>query len=413
MTDRTCQQADRPPAQQTSAQWGVRWFAVVSVAVLCASVPLVHLLWHGVLGRDEPVVRTRSQVPAPRASFENVLAGEWMVDKEVELREASPWVWWLRGNWNELLYRAGVPQSRDVHFGDDGWLFIASSVRPDNRGYERATARRRAFLGEVRDAVAAAGAELFVMVVPDKARVYADLAFTDGELPAGKRGNYDRMLTELGELGIATVDLATPLAAAAAAERAAGAQRLLYYARDTHWRPGGALIAERVVAAELERRYGERLSPRVRAEITGPLVARAVGDLTGMLGLLTAIRPDPVTGQRTAALSLLSDRLAEQREYYGVQLLSPAGPVAMRGDDVDAEVLLVGTSFSEENGMSALSLHLGRPVRGTIMRGAQGMKPLLAALDELRGSDGAKAKIVVWELVERGMFEGAWLDPKF
>ena len=91
----------------------MRWFAVVAVSVLCVSVPLLHVVWHGLLGHDEPILRTRSQTTAPAATSENVLNGEWQVKKEVELREASPIVWSLRGNWNELRYRTGVPQSQD------------------------------------------------------------------------------------------------------------------------------------------------------------------------------------------------------------------------------------------------------------------------------------------------------------
>ena len=297
-----------------------------------------------------------------------------------------------------------------MHFGSDGWFFIRNSIEPDNAGFERATAQRRAFLSGVRDAVRQSGAELLMVVIPDKARVYADLAYEDGEIPPNKRDNYAKILAELAELDIPAVDMATPLRAAREAERATGRDGQLYYAHDTHWQAGGAFVGMQAVAAEVQRRFGERLAAPVRAEVTGPRVMRAVGDLSDMIGLLTTVQPDPHVDQRTVALSLLSDALIERRELYGVRLLTDAGPVQMTGDDPDAEVLLIGTSFSQANGHNALSLHLGRPVRGVIIRGAQGMKPLQAALDELRA--GTRAKVVVWELVERGMFQGAWLDPK-
>jgi hypothetical protein len=38
------------------------------------------------------------------------------------------------------------------------------------------------------------------------------------------------------------------------------------------------------------------------------------------------------------------------------------------------------------------------------------MKPLRQALDELRA--GTAAKVVVWELVERGLFDPVWRAPK-
>ena len=139
-------------------------------------------------------------------------------------------------------------------------------------------------------------------------------------------------------------------------------------------------------------------------------MVRAVGDLTSQLGMLAAVRHDPLHEQRTAALSLLTDDLAEVRHYYGAELVTPTGAVAMFGKDPEAEVLIIGSSFAEENGMNALSLGLGRPVRATIIRGAAGILPLKASLKELR--QGTKAKVVVWEIVERGLFEGFWLDPK-
>jgi alginate O-acetyltransferase complex protein AlgJ len=402
-----------PPTAQTPAQWAVRWFALVAVAALCAVVPLVHVAWHVALGHDEPILRTRSQKSEEQyeaafaaASFQD---GTWMTEMELYLREASPVTWWLRGNWNELRYRTGVPESREVHFGKHDWLFIHQSVFPNNRGYERATDKRRKFLADVRDLVRAAGAELFLMVVPDKARIYPDYAFPDGAVSARKAGNYERILAELGELGIATVDLATPMAAARGIQIPGVPPGELYYARDTHWRPPGALIGGRIVADAIEARFGDRLGPRRPMVPSGETVVRAVGDLTGQLGLLTIIEPDPVMEQRTVPLSLLSDSLAEVRSYYGVNFVTEQGLVGMYGDDPDAEILVIGTSFSEENGMNALSLSLGRAVRGVIVRGAQGMLPLREALAELRR--GTKAKVVVWELVERGMFEGDWLDP--
>ena len=41
--------SDVTPAQ-TPAQWAVRWHGLVVVALLLASVPVVHLFGHGLLG---------------------------------------------------------------------------------------------------------------------------------------------------------------------------------------------------------------------------------------------------------------------------------------------------------------------------------------------------------------------------
>ena len=107
---------------------------------------------------------------------------------------------------------------------------------------------------------------------------------------------------------------------------------------------------------------------------------------------------------------MLGDHLAEVRGYHSIRERTPAGTVDLDGKDPNAEILVIGTSFSEENGANAASLFLGRPLRTVIARGAVGMKPLRLALDELRA--GTKAKVVVWELVERGLFDGVWREPK-
>ncbi len=394
------------PLPQTPAQWAVRWHGIVLGALLVGAVSLVHVVWHGLLGHEDPPIQTRSQVPAPALTWAKAADGSWMLAEERYLREASPIMWWLRSNWNELRYRTGAPQSDQVHFGRDGWFFIAPTVAPDRAGFEAATANRRRFLGEVRDRVRAAGAELFLTIVPDKARIYPDLAFADGRIPDAKAPIYSMLLADLASLGIPTVDLAAAMAAA----RAAAPAEELYFRRDTHWRPAGALAAARATAAALESgALAARLSPRRNLELFGKESIRVVGDLTAMLGIGTIEVPDE-SGRHTVPMSFLAESFAETRDYYGVVVREGALSQPMYGDDPDAEVLVVGTSFSEENGMKALSLMLGRPVRATIVRGADGMAPIHKAMQEMAA--GTRAKIVVWELVERGFLEAVWRDPK-
>jgi hypothetical protein len=395
---------DDRTAPQTPAQWALRWHALVLAALLIASVPVVHLCWHGLLGHDAPPIRSRSLVAAPPATLANVLDGSWMPAKERELRELSPVAWWLRSGWNEVLYRAALPRSPVVHVGGDEWFFLQSTLAPDRALFAARRPVRQRFFTAVRDAVRAAGGELFVWLVPDKARVYPEFAFADGVLPAAKAANYGNVLGELGELGIATTDLA----AAFAAGRAAAPTEEFYYRRDTHWRPQGALLAARAAAAAIEAGLlGARLSPRQPVELFGSETIRMVGDLTGMLGLATVEEPD-ARGTHAVPMSLLTARLAELRSYYGIALRDGGQTRPLFGD-ADAEVWVAGTSFSEENGWKALSLALGRPVRTVMARGAGGVEPARTLLRELAA--GARPKLVVWEIVERGLLEDEWREP--
>ncbi|MBX3463764.1 MAG: hypothetical protein KF830_11380 [Planctomycetes bacterium] len=396
----------RTPAPQTPAQWAVRWHAVALATLLLASVPVVHLVWHGLLGRQEPPIRSRGQYTAPAATWANVLDGSWMPAKERELREASPIAWWLRSGWNELLFRAGTPRSERVQVGRDEWFFLAATVAPDRALFERRAAVRQRVFATVRDAVRAAGGELFVWLVPDKARVYPEYAFAGGELPAAKAPLYGEVLGELRGLGIATADMAAALAAA----RTALPAEELYFRRDTHWRPQGALAAARAVAAAIEGGdLGRWLSPRGEVELAGKDSIRMVGDLTALLGLAT-VEVAHAGGWHAEPMSLLTERLAETRDYYGIVRRERGAALPIGGDDDAAEVWVAGTSFSEENGWKALSLALGRPVRVVLARGAGGTEPARALLQRL--AQGARPKVVVWEIVERGLLEDEWADPR-
>ena len=394
-----------PAPVATSAQLAVRWHVVVGAALLLASVPIVHLVWHVLLGHDVPVIRTRGQAAAPPPTAANVFDGSWMPAKERELQEASPIVWWLRSGWNEALYRAGLPRSAHVHFGRDEWFFLQATVRPDRELFLQRREVRRRFFTAVRDRVRAAGAELFVSLVPDKARLHPELAFADGVLPGAVQPNYGEVLAELHALGIPTVDL---VAAVATARAAAPAQEL-WFRRDTHWRPEGALVAAQAIAAAIEAGpIGARLSPRVQVELFGKETIRLIGDLTAMCGLGTI----EAEAGHALPMSLLTERLAEDRSYYGIVLRDQGRPLPLHGDTPDAEVVVAGTSFAIENGWKALSVALGRPVRAVEARGAGGTEPIRTVLRQLDDPAVARPRLVIWEIVERGLFEPEWRDPR-
>ncbi|MGK0353787.1 MAG: hypothetical protein ACJAYX_004485 [Planctomycetota bacterium] len=60
--------------------------------------------------------------------------------------------------------------------------------------------------------------------------------------------------------------------------------------------------------------------------------------------------------------------------------------------------------------MIAMAFALSRPVHGNIELGASASVPMQATLEQLR--NGRTPKVVIWEIVERGLFSAFWLDPK-
>jgi hypothetical protein len=396
MTDVAIEPRDSLP------QSALRGFVVGAMALLMLSVPIFHLAWHGVLGRSEPLLHTRSQVATPPLTLAGLRDGSWMIAKARQLREDSPIAWWLGAVWNELRYRIGAPVARLVHFGRDDWFFVHDEITHDRAGFARASAARQAFLAQVKAEIAAVGAELVIALVPDKATVYPEQCHADGR--PSERPDYAALRDEFGQLGIPVVDVL----AAMVAQRAVQPGTELYYRRDTHWRPMGALTAGRATAQLLEARFGDRLGPRVGIEIGGATSMRLVGDMPAHMGIGCILLGDTGREPIPTPMSLLAWDLAESREYYGINLRTPAGPAPV--DDSDAKVLLAGTSFAEENGRNAIAVALGRPVRARLARGASALAPLRLVLDDLAA--GARPVVVVWEIVERGMFSPEWWEPK-
>lgn len=400
------QDHERP---QTPAQWAVRWHGLVAAALLVGSVPLVHVAWHGVLGHQQPPVVLRSQIPAPPVQWGAMADGSWMLTKERQLREDSPIVWQLRSAWNECLLRMGLGQSATVHIGKHGWLFLKADVAPAVQQFQAwADVRTRTFAA-VRDQVRAAGAELCVMVVPDKSRIYPEAAF-GGEVGPAKAPIYGRLQQELGAAGILSVDLAQGLGAV----RAAAPGEDLYYHGDTHWRAPGALAAAQLLATVLGNApIAQRLSPRHAMQLGARSTYLGVGDLVTALGIGTAEFPDATGQRRSRAVSLLAQTYTEALDFYAVVPGPGAPALRLDGEDPDAEILLVGTSYSDVNGLKALMLALGRPIRMVQENGAASITPMRRALAELREPGRPRPKLVIWEIVERGFFEEPWRDPKF
>ena len=396
-------------AEQSNAQWAVRWHGVVLFALLIASVPVLHLAWHVLAGMDEPMVPTRNQRPRPPLTQTRTRAGQWQwtLDLERWLQEASPVVWWLRGTYNEMRYRCGIFASDSVTCGREGWLFMSQSLYPDARRLAGSAADRARFLAKLRRRTDQLGVQLLVVVCPDKERIYPDLIYGDGHMPPEKERLYPAILRDLAAAGIASVDLWQPIAGLRQ-----GSAEELYYRRDSHWRPACALFAGQVVAAALEQgAAAPLLGPKSTVELQAPLRARVLPDIAALAGFC-AFEKDlgPGVGMGSMPASKLTADLTEVKEYYSLAVRTPTGSRPIKELAGDSAILLAGTSFSAEAGADALQFALQRPVRQVVRAGAAGTNSLAQALHEL-ATGASHAKVLVWEFVERGYLEDAWVRP--
>ncbi|HLQ38870.1 MAG TPA: hypothetical protein VK348_13760 [Planctomycetota bacterium] len=404
--------SQRPTA--TPMQHTVRRNGIGLFLLLIGSVPLLHFYWHGLRGNAAPIVATGAQVPWPhfgRAILSNAAWRAWKEAIEQHLREDTPVTWELRGRYNELRYRLGILQNPQIRVGKDGWLFMRHSLAPTAELLAQRAERRREIMAAVKRRADELGVALVVLLVPDKERIYPEFAYPDGAMPAAKSGLYGTILAELRAAGLTAVDTAAPLLAA----KSGG--ELLFLRGDSHWSGRGALVYGDAVARSLEQgAFAPLLGPTVNLDLPQPTRVDVVGDLLGMCGMRSYVRPG-ADGEFAISLpgSPLLQELMETKEYYGLSVLAADGariPIKTLG--ASAAIALAGSSFSQGNGAAAVTFFLHRPVddRG-VHSGASAFRGLREVFDRLRDGTG-KARLVLWEFVERAVLEDDWLKaPPF
>ena len=305
--------------------------------------------------------------------------------------------------------------NEQAYLGRDGWLFFRPGVDSlTGPGFlDPRRLRRRAAAGnewqdpvhpdpvpailDFRDQLAARGIRLVLVPVPVKPTMHPEqlARHYEGRAEPLHNASYGAFMQRMEEEGIVVFDTAPFLAHATPSEEAAR-----YLRTDTHWRPESM---ERVSEglAEVVRIVG-RLDAGETEFQERPVNVVASGDIARMLRL-----PE---GQRLFPPEAVTVR----------QVLDAQGS-AWRAD-VEAEVLLLGDSFSniyadERMGWGRaaglaerMSLHLRQPV-DTIIRndaGAVATRRILA--QQLRvGTDRlAGKKVVVWQFAARELAVGNW-----
>lgn len=288
---------------------------------------------------------------------------------------------------NALRWRITGGANDQVRLGQDGWIFLTEEVQFDADAQDH-LASRVALLRDTAQALQAKQVELVVAVVPDKARIYAQ--HLQGAYPGYLQSRYSRSVEQLRAAGVRVVDLATPLAQAAATQT-------VYYRTDTHWNQAGAQVAAQAIA--------QAIAPTVAstAETTfqthDKAAAERPGDLLRLMGLdiaPNAWRPLPDT------------EAAQQTEQ-----VSQDAPAGLFGD-VSVPVVLTGTSYSQRGNFHGyLQQALSRKVLNVSKDGGGFLQATTQYLKD-EAFTSAPPTVLVWELPERFLYrpltdEKGWL----
>jgi alginate O-acetyltransferase complex protein AlgJ len=368
--------ATRPaPTAQASAATGAAagWRRRAAIGQAVATVALLAWgAWQGAAALTEPSARARI---GATLSLDAFLDGRTAAAVNHVMAHGLPADPWLRAAGGVLrwgLFGSGGPQ---VRIGCDDWLFLTEELRPWP-GAANAMAERADALARIRARLEQRGVALQIAVVPDKARVHAEmLCGAPRSAEAGER--LDRWMSLLHQRGLPALSLLDTLAALKPGGPA-------YWRTDTHWNQRGAAAAAEAIAratAKLDLSRAERFRTEAAAEESdGP------GDLLRLTSLDRV--PDWL---RPAPDRQLLERTAAE-EGQGGGLLDEGPPT---------EVVLLGSSYSVNANFHG---RLQQALSSTIPNYARAGGGFIGAAQDYFASASwrdSPPRLVIWEIPER------------
>jgi hypothetical protein len=351
-------------------------FVIVIFLAMLAGPPLLQAIVEARRDSWPAALQIFTQRPTPKnlRAYENALQ-----DTSVTARTLRPVVQSLQFF---VLREAG----EKALVGHAGWLFYQPGVsyltqraRPvDSTANDAVTAVTR-----FRDDLAARGIHLIVMPAPNKESVYPDQLARWAAPPTQAIGEETRaFLAQCAAAGVEVVDL---FALYRAARKSSDTP--LYLEQDSHWTPVGMKMAANAVAARIVERGW--LVPGTTPYDARPAPVQELGDLVRMIR-------SPQIEARVTPQAIATEQVV--RRDTGAPFAADAAP----------EALVLGDSFLRiyqrdppggAGFVAHLALALGRPVAGIISDG--GASTLVRQDLFRRPKLLARAKVVVWEFVER------------
>ena len=260
-----------------------------------------------------------------------------------------------------------------------------------------------------RNQLKAKGVELLVVIVPGKPSIYPERltgrASDDSENDAGLQSHGKAILDSLTKLGLNTVDLYTPLAAAKKYDERFGP---LYLDDDTHWTPRGAELAAAVIAGsvlQLSAAGVVDLGSEALRYVPVDSSADRMGDIGEMSGLnkFDVFKSQQVTG-------------------HVVYQFVDTTKTPFKDDFRKSKILILGDSFSRiyqtdapvnAGWIAHFARNISRPVSSIVSDGGASTlvrEKLARKAGVLKGK-----KLLIWEFVERDLRFGAegWKTVEF
>lgn len=295
---------------------------------------------------------------------------------------------WTRPLTQYLRYVVSGDLGAKALEGQEGWLFYRPGVDYLVQRWPVAGGLREPFEAVVayRDALAARGIVLLVVIAPGKASIYpGKLGPRAASAPEAVRDHTKAFMEMLQGADVPLVDLFTLFSESRLTHEADE----FYLARDTHWSPAGVKLAARAVADRI--RAEGWIAPGETGYVERAVAVPREGDLLRMMDAPWIAEKFP--GNPVKCFQIV-DATTEV-------------PYA---DESDSPVLLLGDSFlriyqQDEPGSAGFIAHLARELQrpmasivndggaSTLVRQELSRNPAL-----LQGK-----KLVVWEFVERDL----------
>lgn len=288
--------------------------------------------------------------------------GSYQRGYEARFKEYLPGRSWLGEAWAAARLEFFNEVAEGAVLGRDGWLFTTEEFTAP-----AAPADLRRELRKAKAALAAQGAVLLPLLVPDKARI--ETARLPRPRSAAFANRYDMALDVLRREGLLALDLRPPLQAEG------------FLRTDTHWTPEAARLVARRAALALQdiplERPGFVTLRQGIAPFEGDLLAFA-----GSAAWAAQRRPPP-------------ERIASYETAGGsLGLLGTAAPA----------LILTGTSFSARPAFhfeGFLKSETGADAVTYAEEGQGPFTPMRNLLRLLAAKEIAPPKVVIWEIPER------------